>query len=49
MPESPRKGESKKSFIARCMKYMYKNEPDRSKEAKAGLCYGMWDSAHKKK
>jgi hypothetical protein len=47
MPK-PREGESKKAFISRCIKYMYDHEPERSKEAKAGICYGLWNQAHKK-
>ena len=47
MPEPPRTGESKESFIARCMKYLAEHENKTGKEA-AGQCYGMWKSGRRK-
>ena len=49
MPRPPTKGESKKVFIARCMTYMYKNEPNRSKDQMAAVCYSMYDRRKKDK
>lgn len=48
MPDSPRKGESKEDFIARCMKYLAEKEGKTGKPA-AGQCYGMWDNRGRKK
>lgn len=35
MPEPPRKNESKKSYIARCVKYLIENEKKKPDQARA--------------
>lgn len=40
MPK-PKKNESKKAYIARCIEYCVKKEGLTKKQA-AGKCYGMW-------
>ena len=45
MPSPPQKGESKESFIGRCISYLVKNE-GKNQEQAAGQCYGMWRQAH---
>lgn len=48
MPEPPRKGESQKDFIARCMKHLVENENKTGKPA-AGQCYEMWRNRRHRK
>jgi len=40
MPTPPRKGESSKDYISRCIRYLIKNEGKTPKQA-AGQCYGQ--------
>lgn len=49
MPTPPRKGESEKAFMARCMKHMHEKESDKSKEHMGAICHGMWETSQKEK
>ena len=40
MPEPPKKGESERVFISRCIRYL-RNE-GKTQEQAAGQCYGIW-------
>ncbi|KKK65921.1 hypothetical protein LCGC14_2969280 [marine sediment metagenome] len=44
MPTPPHKGESKNSFISRCVSYLVKRE-NKTQDQALGQCYGMWRQA----
>jgi len=46
MPAPPKPGESKTTFLSRCMEYMHTNEKGKPDAQKAAICYSMWGSAH---
>lgn len=48
MPESPKKGETKKSYISRCTKYLIEKENKKPDQARA-QCESMWEQDKKKK
>ncbi len=39
---TPNKDEKEKDFIARCMRTLAKNDPDRPQEQRAAICYSKW-------
>lgn len=49
MPEKPRKGESRESFMSRCYSYFSKNEKGTSREKIGAVCNSMWERRGKKK
>lgn len=47
MPTPPKKGETKESFISRCMKYMRDNNEFKENTAQqSAVCYSVWKKAH---
>ncbi len=41
MPE-PNPGESRSSFVSRCVQYLKHEDPSKSLNACLGKCYGIW-------
>lgn len=48
MPEPPRKNESQRSFIGRCISFMTENKEGNNPAQRAAVCYIMWRSRNKK-
>lgn len=48
IPESPRKDESQKTFIGRCISFMTKNNEGENPAQRAAVCYSMWRRRNKK-
>lgn len=46
MPE-PRKGESRKDFVSRCIPYVMNEDSNLTSEQAAGKCYGIYDNTKK--
>jgi hypothetical protein len=49
MPEPPRKNESQKAFLGRCISFMTKNKEGKDPAQRAAVCYSMWRSRKKSK
>ena len=45
MPAPPKKGETEREFISRCVSYIVSKE-GKSKEQAAAICYSMWRERH---